>query len=483
MNQQEVGYVLSSSDFLAYLDGMPTVKINDLVVSDQGVRGWVYALFPERVEVLLMDEGTVSPGQLFRKVGENLSILLGQHLIGRVVNPLGIPIDGKRINLETSGDKRSEVDSKAPGIETRKFITDQFVTGISLVDTLIPVAKGQRQLILGDAHSGKSSFLVDLIVNQAGNPNSVCIYACMGKPVTQVKSLIDTLESTRALEKTIVIATSSSDLPPLIYLAPQTAFTIAEYFQRNGKDVLLILDDMGVHAKIYREISLTSNRSPGRESYPGDIFYQHAHLMERGGNFKLENGGGSITVFPVMELNLSDYSGYIPTNLIGMTDGQLIFKASLRSQGQTPAIDYSLSVSRVGRQTQNRVHNLLAGAIRALLAEADELSNITHFSTELPKETLLLLKRKTIIEELIRQESLTGHGIEVQIFLLGLTFTSFYTDKDLSYIQRSKQVLTNLIKTDKAYFEFASRLLSLKTMDELTKTLEGAVPRLLQICK
>lgn len=480
---QEVGYALSSSDFLVFLDGMPTIKINDLVVSDTGIRGWVNALYPDKVEVLLLDEGVVSPGQLFRRIGENLSVLLGQYLIGRVVNPLGIPIDGKRISLQTSGDKKSELDSAAPGIVMRKFITDQFVTGVSLVDTLIPLAKGQRQLVVGDAHSGKTAFIVDLIVNQINNPNTVCIYTCIGKPVTQVRSVIDTLESTGALKGTIVIATSSSDLPPLIYLAPQTAFTIAEYFQKNGKDVLLILDDMGVHAKIYREISLASNRSPGRESYPGDIFFQHAHLVERGGNFRLENGGGSITVLPVMELNLSDFSGYIPTNLIGMTDGHLMFKSALRSQGHTPAIDISLSVSRVGRQTQNRMHNLLAGAIRALLAEAEDLSNVSHFSSELPKETVLLLKRKEVVDELIRQEALVNNPLEVQVFLLGLVFTTFFLNKDQDYVMRNKIILANMVKNESAYRDFALGLLNYKSLEELSKTMQAVVPRLEQMCK
>lgn len=483
-HKQEVGYALSSRDFLTYVDGLPTIKINDLVESESGIRGWVSALFPDKVEVLLLDEGMVSPGELFKRLDNRLSINLGAHLIGRVINPLGIPIDGKRLSAQTNkGQVKSELDNQAPGIEARKFITDQFATGITLVDTLIPLAKGQREMVLGDAHSGKTAFLIDLIVNQNDNPNTICIYASIGKPVTQLRNLIDVLKSNGALTHTIIIASTSSESPPLIYLTPQTAFTIAEYFQRMGKDVLLILDDIGIHAKIYREISLLSGKSPGRESYPGDIFYQHAHLLERAGNFKLEAGGGSITALPVMELNLSDFATYIPTNLIGMTDGHLMFKASLHSQGQVPAIDISLSVSRVGRQTQNRLHNVLAGSIRELLAQAADLETISRFSSELPVETRLILKRKSIVEELIKQESLTDIPMEVQIVILGLTFTNMFTDKDLSFVQRNKGILIDAFKKNPQLSSFADKVFKLETMEDLLKALEPLVPNLLRFCK
>jgi F-type H+-transporting ATPase subunit alpha len=400
-----------------------------------------------------------------------------------VINPLGIPIDGKRMSLDTTGNNRYELDREAPNIPLRKFITDQFVTGVTLVDTLIPIAKGQRQLIVGDAHSGKSTFLIDLIVNQLDNNNTVCIYTCIGKPVAQVRSIMNILESTGALKSTVVIASSASDLPPMIYIAPQTAFSIAEYFQKNGKDVLLILDDMGVHAKIYREISLSSNRSPGRESYPGDIFYQHSHLVERGGNFKIENGGGSITVLPVLELSSSDISGYISTNLVGMTDGHLMFKSAMRNQGQTPAIDISISVSRVGRQTQNRIQNVLSQAVRALLAEADELETVSYFSGELPKETAMKLKRKQVIMELVRQESLTLVPLQIQIFLLGLVFTNFFIEQGVPFTAKNKLVLIDLAKKDKNFSDYTEKLMQLKTLEDLIKALEQVIPQLKQICK
>lgn len=481
--RQEVGYALSSRDFLAYVDGMPTIKINDLVQSQSGLRGWVSALYPDKVEILMLDEGVISPGELFQRLPSRLSISLGEHLLGRVIDPLGVPIDGKRLNPQTGKQLTSELDKQAPGISGRKFITDQFETGIALIDTLIPLAKGQRELCLGDAHSGKTAFLIDLINNQNQNSNSVCIYASIGKPITALKNLINVLQSTGSLQHTIVIGATSSQSAPLIYLTPQTAFTIAEYFQHQGKDVLLILDDIGIHAKIYREISLLSGKSPGRESYPGDIFYQHSHLFERGGNFKLEEGGGSITALPVMELNLSDFATYIPTNLIGMTDGHLMFKSALRSQGQIPAIDISLSVSRVGRQTQNRLHNLLASKIRELLAQAEDLETVSRFSSELPPETRLVLKRKTIVLELIKQDSLTDIPREVQVVLLGLTFSNLFINQDLSFVERNKIILIEAFKKTPQLKSFAESAFKLETFEQLVKALENIVPTLLKLCK
>jgi len=473
--QDEVGYCVASRDFMVFLDGLPTIKINDMVVSDNGIRGWVSSLYENKVEVLVLDEGIISPGQLFKRVKAKVSIATGEYLLGRAINPLGVPIDGKRMLSKSENDKLYELDTAAPPLSMRKFITDQFVTGVSLIDTLLPLGKGQRQLVIGDAHAGKTAFLLDLIINQRDS-NVVCIYASIGKPITQVKSMLELLGNTGALAYTVMIAASSSEAAPLIYLTPQTAFTIAEYFQRTGRDVLLILDDIGNHAKIYREISLLSGRSPGRESYPGDIFYQHSHLLERAGSFKAEGGGGSITALPVLELNLSDFSGFLPTNLIGMTDGHLLFNSNLRNQGRIPAIDISLSVTRVGRQTQNRLQNLLSNKIRQLLAQAEDLETVSRFSAELPYETRLILKQKAIIQELISQEGLVRIPIAGQIVLLALPFTALFLDKDVNFIQKNKPVLLNTLLKDQRVVQFSQSLLKLEVLDELLKALEPWIP-------
>ncbi len=264
----EVGYVTSSRDFLIHLDGLPSVHPNDIIENETGIRAIINALYPDKVEALVLDSGRVNPGQLFKKSKSSLNLKVGRSLLGRAINPLGVPIDGHGI-LTDSGleDKVMNLESQAGGISTRQFIKQQFVTGVSLIDPLVPIGKGQRELIIGDAHSGKTGFLIDLIVNQRAS-DIVCIYALIGKPILQVRNLIDILNINEALDHTVVIAASSSDPAPLIFLAPKTAITVAEYFQRSGKDVLLILDDMGIHAKIYREISLLGDRSPGRNHIP-----------------------------------------------------------------------------------------------------------------------------------------------------------------------------------------------------------------------
>lgn len=471
---QEVGYAVSSRDFLVFLDGMPTVKINDLVISESGKRGWVSSLHKSAVEVLMLDEGIINPGELFKRSESRLSISMGEYLLGRAINPMGVPIDGKRI-LASGKDVRSELDRKAPNINLRKFITDQFITGITLIDTLIPIGKGQRELVLGDAHAGKTAFTIDLILNQK-DKNVICIYASIGKPISQLKSMLEVLTSTGAMSYCVVIAASSSEAAPLIYLTPQTAFTVAEFFQKSGRDVLIILDDIGSHAKIYREISLLSGKTPGRESYPGDIFYQHSHLLERAGNFKDEDGGGSITAFPVLEVNLSDFATFLPTNLVGMTDGHLLFNSNFRNQGKTPAIDVSLSVTRVGRQTQKHLQNLLSSRIRELLARAAELETISKFSAELPFQTRLILKQKEILDELLNQENSTRILPPEQTVLLGLTFTPLFLEKDVTYIKKAKVKILDALTTDASLKAFTAKLESFESLEEFLKQLNLLLP-------
>ncbi len=478
----EVGYVVSSRGFLVYLDGFPSIKINDMVQSDTGLRGWVNSIHEDNIEVLMLDEETVKPKEQFKRLSTRLGVPVGDFLMGRAVNPLGVPIDGKGLLGRSETTANLELDAEAPGIESREFITNQFLTGISIIDTLIPLGQGQRELILGDAHSGKTGFLIDIVANQK-NTGVICILALIGKPAVTVRNIIDTLRANSALPYTIIIATSSSEPAPLIFLTPKTAFTVAEYFQKKGKDVLLILDDLGAHAKIYREISLLGNKSPGRESYPGDIFYQHAHLLERAGNFLPSAGGGSITALPVIELNLSDFTTLIPTNVMSMTDGHLLFKAGLRSQGQTPAIDISLSVSRVGRQTQDRVSSLLSTRIRQVLSAAADLETISRFSAELPPETQLILRRRELITEILKQEPLSLMSKQIQLILLALPFTTFFQDKNRNFVEKYKKIIIEAFLKHPQLIPITKSISKLKTDDELIKILEGAGAVLTKICQ
>lgn len=479
--QNEVGYVTSIRDFLINIDGFPTIRINDMVESDNGLRGWISNIGRQFAEVLLLDEGQVTPKQMFKKLQSRLSIVSGDFLLGRAINPLGIPIDGKGNLSKTKAAEVLELEQNAPGIESREYISDQFLTGISLIDSLVPLGHGQRELVMGDAHSGKTQFLIDTIVNQKGT-GVICVYGAIGKPAVFIRGLINVLRTNGALDYTVIIATSSSEPAPLIFLTPKTAITVAEYFQKKGKSVLLILDDLGLHAKIYREISLLGNKPPGRESYPGDIFYQHAHLLERAGNFTKEEGGGSITALPVIELNMADFTSLIPTNLMSMTDGHLLFKSTLRSQGQNPAIDISLSVSRVGRQTQDKVSNLLSTRIRQLLSHASELETISRFSSELSEETQLILRRRDFIMELLKQDPLTAIPKQIQIVLLALPFISFFEKKNKAFLEKYKKTIIHAFFTDAQMSQIAKKATSFQSDMELIKNLESLTPVLQKIC-
>src|SRR3989344_464129 len=482
MNQtQEVGYVVSSRNFLVHLNGFPTIRVNDMLESDTGLRGWVNSIYPDKIEVLMLDEGQVAPKQQFKKLDSRLSVTAGDFLFGRAINPLGVPIDSKGLLAKTKDNPVLDLETDALGIESRRFITNQLLTGITFIDTLIPLGLGQRELVLGDAHSGKTGFLIDVIINQK-NTGVICILALVGKPAVAVRNLIDILRANKALDYTVLVATSSSEPAPLIFLTPKTAMTIAEYFRKKGKDVLLILDDMGSHAKIYREISLLGNKSPGRESYPGDIFYQHAHLLERAGNFLPAAGGGSITALPVVELNLNDFTTLIPTNLMSMTDGHLLFKSSMHAQGQTPAIDISLSVSRVGRQTQDRVSNLLSTRVRQVLSQAADLETISRFSSELPPQTQLILRQKDLIMEILKQDPLIKMPKEIQVILLSLPFTTFFEDKNRLFVEKYKRIIADAFQTNAQLLTITKSLAKLINDEELIKLLEGAGPVLYKLC-
>lgn len=479
--QEEVGYAVAVKDFLVHLDGLPSIRIDDMVESESNQRGWVNSLNDSQVEVLMLGDGKILPNTEFKKLPNRLGVAVGDFLLGRAINPLGVPIDGKGLLSRSKTTPILELDRQAPGIASRQFITSQFLTGITLIDSLIPIGKGQRELILGDAHSGKSGFLIDVIINQK-NTGVICVIALIGKPSVVVRNLIDILRSNIALDYTILIASSSSDAAPLIFLTPKTAFTVAEFWQKKGKDVLLILDDLGSHAKIYREIALLSNKPPGRESYPGDIFYQHAHLMERAGNFLPEFGGGSITALPVVELNLNDFTTLIPTNLMAMTDGHLLFKLALRSQGQTPAIDIALSVSRVGRQTQDILRNLLSTRIRQTLAQAQDLETIARFATELPMETQLILRRREQIMEFLKQDPLTAVSQTIQLIMLTLPYTSFLKDKNVKFVEKYKGVIAEAFLKNRQLLPLTKSIPKLKSDEDLIKLLEGAGPVLAKLC-
>lgn len=478
METQEVGYVLSIRGSLVYIDGLPGIKIMDLVENEQGIRGVVSGLEETRVEVWILDEGTVVPGQLFKRSEKRLKISVSPSLLGRAINALGMPIDNKG---QISKTRAKELDFERPAkpLKDRAFINTQLITGLTLIDTIIPIGKGQRQLLMGDAHSGKTSFLIDLI-SSSSQQGMICVYASIGKPISEVRKLIDILSSIKALSKTVFIAGSATDPTPLIILTTQAAFSVAEYFQEQGQDVLIILDDLGAHAKVYRELALLGNRIPGRESYPADMFYIHAHLLERAGKFEKNLGGGSITALPVIELPLNDFTSYIPTNLMSMTDGHLLFKSSLRALGQHPSIDIPLSVSRVGRQTQNRLQNALSLRIRQILSEASSLDTVSRFLGELPIETKSILKKRDLIMEIFKQERLSHLSPQTQTVLLSFIFTSYFNDKTVDFLVNHKKDLIIFLEKYPKLQLFVKNVFEITSLDKLIAELETLIPKLNQ---
>ncbi len=476
----EVGYAASINDYLIWLNGLPNIKINEIVMTKDGARGLVTAVKNNQVEILMLDDSKIQPNTMFTRTYQQLSIEAGTHLIGRTVNPLGLPIDGKGRFVQKG--ELTEIERPALGIKSRATITRQFETGIAMVDMLIPMAFGQRELMMGDPRSGKTGFLIDIITNQKGK-DIICILALVGKPIIEIRRLVDILGLNGALDYTIIVAASSSEKAPLIFVTPQVAVTLAEHFQRQGKDVLLIMDDMGVHAKFYREISLLSGTAPGRESYPGDIFYQHAKLVERCGNFNKQFGGGSITCLPVIEIAQDDYSAYMPTNLMGMTDGHFLFSSNRYHQGYRPSVDISLSVSRVGRQTQNLAQKQLADRVKALLAEAKKLESFSRMGSEVSAQTLNTLKQAGQIEEILKQAQLTKLPIAVQMIMLGLVFTKFFMSKEASFVQKNKQALIDYLTNKFNHQDYIKQIKTFKSDQEFIDNLNGLTPQLEPICQ
>lgn len=471
---EEVGLVRSIRGKIALVDGFPTIKVGELVMGENGAKGYIAGLFPNWVEVYLLTDEDVEPGQMFKKSGGFLGIKAGDNLLGRVINPLGESLDEQPALKDSPKDEKIPLEENALGISKRRYIKEQFETGITVIDTLFPLGKGQRELVIGESRAGKTGFLLDIIANQKGS-GVICVFAMIGKPLSEVRDIYKQIKDKGLLEHSILVVSTSDDTAPMSYLAPQTAFAIADFFRKKGRDVLLILDDMGIHARNYRELSLVSGRAPGRESYPGDIFYQHARLLERAGCFA---DGGSITALPVIELSLSDFQAFIPTNLMGMTDGHLLFRSDLAQQGQTPAVDISLSVTRVGSQTQQRLQNAMSMKIKETLARGKQFELVSSFGTELPEETKLILIQKGQIEELLIQRPGRPLSLEMQTVLLALPFTQFLKNKDRTLVKNNYLAILDLFEKDSTLKKIRDEVFKNKNIEELIGLLDGAKDKL-----
>ena len=412
---QEVGTVLSVGDGIAEVSGLAHAAYGEILLFDGGVRGMVQNLSEESVGCILFDdEASVSAGSSVRRTGKTAGVPVGEDFLGRAVSSLGVPIDG-------GGDIRADgyrpIESPAPGIVERQGVSRPLETGILAIDAMLPIGRGQRELIIGDRQTGKTAIALDTIINQKGK-DVICIYVSIGQKASSVMQLMQTLKKRGAMEYTIIVHASASESAPLQYIAPYAGCALGEYFMAQGRDVLIVYDDLSKHAIAYRTMSLLLGRSPGREAYPGDVFYLHSRLLERAACLSSDRGGGSMTALPIVETQGGDVSAYIPTNIISITDGQIILESSLFFAGQRPAVNVGISVSRVGGDAQTKAMKRAAKTIRLDLAQYREMEVFTQFSSDLDDTTKRQLVYGQGLMRLLRQKQYAAYAMNEQVVLL-----------------------------------------------------------------
>jgi F-type H+/Na+-transporting ATPase subunit alpha len=429
----EIGQVLSVGDGIARVYGLDNVQAGEMVEFPGGVRGMALNLEVDNVGVVIFGEDRyIKEGDTVKRTGTIVEVPVGKGLLGRVVDGLGNPIDGKG---PIQGAERSRVDVKAPGILPRKSVHEPMQTGIKAIDALIPIGRGQRELIIGDRQTGKTAVALDAILNQksinaTGNESEklYCVYVAIGQKRSTVAQFVKVLEENGALEYSIVVAATASDPAPMQFIAPYTGCTMGEYFRDNGMHALIIYDDLSKQAVAYRQMSLLLRRPPGREAYPGDVFYLHSRLLERAAKLNEEHGSGSLTALPVIETQANDVSAYIPTNVISITDGQIFLETDLFYQGIRPAVNVGISVSRVGSSAQIKAMKQVAGAIKGELAQYREMAAFAQFGSDLDATTQRLLARGARLTELLKQPQFSPLKVEEQVIVI-YAGTRGYLDK------------------------------------------------------
>src|ERR671910_1340505 len=411
----EVGTIVSIGDGIARVHGVENTMAGEMLEFPHGVFGIALNLEEESVGAVLLGEYTeIKEGDVVKRTGRIISVPVGQELLGRVVNSLGQPIDGKG---PIATKQFSPIERLAPGVVDRQPVKEPLQTGLKAIDAMVPIGRGQRELIIGDRQTGKTAVAVDTIINQKGL-DVVCIYSAIGQKQSTVAQVVKTLEDAGAMEYTIVVAAAASDPAPLLYISPYAACAMGEYFRDSGRHALCVYDDLSKHAQAYREISLLLRRPPGREAYPGDVFYLHSRLLERAAKMKSELGGGSLTALPIIETQAGDLSAYIPTNVISITDGQIFLESDLFHQGVRPAINVGNSVSRVGGSAQIRAMRQVAGSLRLDLAQYRELAAFAQFGSDLDKATQAQLNRGRRLVEVLKQPQYQPLGVEKQVIII-----------------------------------------------------------------
>ena len=451
----EIGKVLSVGDGIARVYGLDNVEAGEMVEFEDNSKGMALNLESDNVGVVIFgDDRKIKEGSTVKRTGSIVDAPVGKELLGRVVDGLGNPIDGKG-NLSEKV-KRQRVEVKAPGIIPRQSVSEPMQTGLKAIDTLIPVGRGQRELIIGDRQTGKTAVAIDAIINQKSINDSddekkklYCIYVAIGQKRSTVAQIVKTLEDAGAMKYTTVVSATASDAAPLQFLAPYTGCTIGEYFRDNGMHALIIYDDLSKQAVAYRQMSLLLRRPPGREAYPGDVFYLHSRLLERAAKLSDANGGGSLTALPIIETQAGDVSAYIPTNVISITDGQIFLETELFNQGIRPAVNVGLSVSRVGSAAQTKAMKKVAGSIKLELAQYREMAAFAQFGSDLDASTQKLLNRGAKLTELLKQYQYSPMTVAEQVISVFTGVRGYLDDVELKDIKSFEKEVIEKVKNEK----------------------------------
>lgn len=458
---KEVGTVTSVGDGIAKIYGLDRVMYNELLEFPQDVFGLALNLEEDSVGAVLLGESyLIKEGDLVKRTHKIIQVPSGPSMIGRVVNPLGVPLDEKG---PIQSDDFMVVERMAPGVVDRMPVKEPLQTGIKAIDSMIPIGRGQRELIIGDRQTGKTAIALDTIINQKGK-DVICIYVAIGQKNSTVAYSIKTLEDYGAMDYTIVVSASASDPSPLQYLAPYSGCAIGEYFRDRGQHALIIYDDLSKHAAAYREISLLLRRPPGREAYPGDVFYLHSRLLERAAKYSEEHGGGSLTALPIIETQAGDVSGYIPTNVISITDGQIYLEPELFNAGIRPAINIGISVSRVGGNAQIKAMKQVAGKLRLDLAQYRELVTFAQFGTELDRASQAQLERGARLTEILKQDQYVPMPVENQILVIYAGNRGFLDEIEVSQVPKYEQKLIEYF--DHEHQDLLKKITDKKVIDD-----------------
>ena len=449
----EVGQVLSVGDGIARVYGLDNVQAGEMVEFAGSIKGMALNLENDNVGVVIFgDDRSIKEGDVVKRTGAIVDAPVGKNLLGRVVDALGNPIDGKG-DLDKKI-KRKRVDVKAPGIISRQSVNQPMQTGLKAIDSLIPIGRGQRELIIGDRQTGKTAVAIDTIINQKETNKSgeekdklYCIYVAIGQKRSTVAQILKTLEDAGAMEYTTIVSATASDPAPLQFLAPYTGCTMGEYFRDNGMHALIIYDDLSKQAVAYRQMSLLLRRPPGREAYPGDVFYLHSRLLERAAKLNDDKGGGSLTALPIIETQAGDVSAYIPTNVISITDGQIFLETELFNQGIRPAVNVGLSVSRVGSAAQTKAMKKVAGSIKLELAQYREMAAFAQFGSDLDASTQKLLNRGSKLTELLKQDQYSPMPVAQQVIAVFSGVKGFLDDVELSNIKNIEKKIYEKVKS------------------------------------